>query len=797
MALTLGTLLFVSIGFSLLSLNRLQTEFEQYQVDAFKQGQQQFDMHQHQLTSQLRVWLESFADIMQFQNSDDFGNFASVLSKQFDGLQLHLGVESLWLVSNKQEVIYASSHLPDYAQVSIANVLLRQEPISQLHCDTLCKQFIAVPVLNQAGEIAVVALTASLADMLYSMNSVLKSDIAIVSINRQLYSKLADVDVHSSSNPAIFEQILAGEEQVPLRDVEQIGLNKQVGEYFYLFNLLPLSNDGKKAYYLAMVGDLSTYKAESDQYRDQFLMSVLVIFVTLMSFIFFVASPFTKRLLRLSNALPLLAKKEFAQFREARIVQQRLVHDELDIVTTAAQSLSYELEQLNIEVEQKTKELENIAMYDLLTGLPNRNMLNYQLRKTVAKLGRYEGSVAVLFLDLDDFKKVNDSHGHSEGDRLLIEAANRIRLSIREFDLACRFGGDEFVVILSQINAKQDAIDVAERILANFKEPIRIGTSIFYVSTSIGLVYSEEVGIKADDLVSFADIAMYEAKEHGGGQLFVYHDDMYQRVAQRVMLESEVRQALAKNQFSLSLQPQLEAKTKKLFGFEALLRWHHPERGMVSPDDFIPILENSEHMIELGYWVIRHSVELLIELKEQGLEDIKVAINLSADQFLDPNLANYLIGLMNEFRISASHFELELTEQTLVKDIEHAINVMKILKDIGFSFAIDDFGTGYSSLAYLKRMPVDVIKIDKSFIFGMLENHADYQIIMSTIAMVKNLGLTVVAEGVETGAQLRHLRSNDCDIIQGYYFSKPVPEAELAEFVDNQIVDGYWKTEAK
>ena len=252
-------------------------------------------------------------------------------------------------------------------------------------------------------------------------------------------------------------------------------------------------------------------------------------------------------------------------------------------------------------------------MYDLLTGLPNRNMLNYQLRKTVAKLGRYESSVAVLFLDLDDFKKVNDSHGHSEGDRLLIEAANRIRLSIREFDLACRFGGDEFVVILSQINTKQDAIDVAERILANFKEPIRIGTSIFYVSTSIGLVYSEEVGIKADDLVSFADIAMYEAKEHGGGQLFVYHDDMYQRVAQRVMLESEVRQALAKNQFSLSLQPQLETKSKKLFGFEALLRWHHPERGMVSPDDFIPILENSEHMIELGYWVIRHSVELLIE----------------------------------------------------------------------------------------------------------------------------------------------------------------------------------------
>ncbi len=244
----------------------------------------------------------------------------------------------------------------------------------------------------------------------------------------------------------------------------------------------------------------------------------------------------------------------------------------------------------------------------------------------------------------------------------------------------------------------------------------------------------------------------------------------------------------------MSLQPQLCAKDKKLFGFEALLRWKHPERGMISPEDFIPILENSQHMIELGYWVIHRCFDLALAFKKQGLVDIKIAINLSAGQFVDINLPPYLQSLLDKFSLSAADFELELTEQTLVKDIDSTIAMMDSLKVMGFSFAIDDFGTGYSSLAYIKKMPIDVIKIDKSFVFGMLENHADYQIIMSTIAMVKNLGLTVIAEGVETGAQLRSLTENDCDIIQGYFFSKPVPEAELFDFIDNQLKDGYWKT---
>jgi EAL domain-containing protein (putative c-di-GMP-specific phosphodiesterase class I) len=286
---------------------------------------------------------------------------------------------------------------------------------------------------------------------------------------------------------------------------------------------------------------------------------------------------------------------------------------------------------------------------------------------------------------------------------------------------------------------------------------------------------------------------MYEGKDNGGNQYHIYQQAMYQRVATRVILESEVRQALAKQQFSLSLQPQICAKTKKLSGFEALIRWRHPQRGMISPEEFIPILESSQHMIELGYWIIRRCFEIALAIKEYGITETHIAINLSAGQFMDANLPKFLQALLTEFGFSGNDFELELTEKILVKDMNHTITMMETLKGIGFSFAIDDFGTGYSSLAYLKKMPVDVIKIDKSFIFGMLENHSDFQIITSTISMVKGLGLKVVAEGVETQAQLRSLSENDCDVIQGNYYAKPIPEKDLFHCLDQQVSNGYWK----
>jgi len=795
--LIVSTLLLLAIGFSALSLSRLQDDYKQFQQNTLNRGQAQFALHSDILRSKLNVWIESFAEITQFSQQNDFTVFAEQLAKQFDGLQLNLNVEDVWLVDANKKALFITSMMTDAAQENVEQVLRFQRPNHQIQCQQQCQLLLSLPLLNNQGEIVVVTMSASLVDMLYAINTSLNSDVAVISFPLQSNESANNVKIISASNMELAQSLLDENKQTNLEAVLEQGLKIDLINQNYLVNLLPLAQSTQKAFYLSLIDDVTPFEEKNSRYRQQFLISLSGIFFILGFFVYFVARPFTKRLLRLSGALPLLANKKFDQFRQVKLKRPILFSDELDVLTHSALDLSYELEQLNIEVEQKTKELENIAMYDLLTGLPNRNMLNYQLRKSIANIGRYPSGVAVLFLDLDDFKKVNDSNGHTEGDKLLIQAADRVRLSVGKIDLACRFGGDEFVVILGNLKSVNEAVHVAEQLLAQFKEPIRLGSSIFYVSTSIGISYTESCEEKAEDLISHADIAMYEAKDNGGAQFHVYHQEMYQRVAHRVMLEGEVRQALAKQQFSLSLQPQLRAKDKKIYGFEALLRWQHPERGMISPEDFIPILENSQHMIELGYWIIHRCFELAIMIKDQGLPEIRIAINLSAGQFVDANLPSYLQSLLDKFSLSADNFELELTEQTLVKDIDHTIAMMDSLKSMGFSFAIDDFGTGYSSLAYIKKMPIDVIKIDKSFVFGMLENHADYQIIMSTIAMVKNLDLTVIAEGVETAAQLRSLTENNCDLIQGYYFSKPIPEIELNEFIKNHIHEGHWKTQVE
>lgn len=797
LVLIVSGLLFLAIGFSVLSLSRLQDDYQQFQERTLEQGQAQFALHGDILRSKLNVWLESFSEITQLSQQNDFSIFAQQLARQIDGLQFNLNVENVWLVDATSQVLFSTSDIPPLVQENIAKAFKLQQPNHQLYCQSSCQLLLSLPLLNNKGDEVVITMSTSLIDMLFAIKTSLNSDVAIISFPDQNNGTSADAKIISSSNMELTKSLLLLNQKVGMDTMLEQGLQSDFAEHSYLINLLPLAKNNQRAFYLTLIDDVTTFKNKNAKYRQQFLISLAGIFLVLGVLVYFIARPFTKRLLRLSGALPLLSNKKFDQFRQIKLNRLTLFTDELDILTDSALELSYELEQLNIEVEQKTKELENIAMYDLLTGLPNRNMLNYQLRKSIVNIGRYGGGVAVLFLDLDDFKKVNDSNGHSEGDKLLIQAAERVRLSVGQIDLACRFGGDEFVVVLGNLTSVNEAIKIAEILLAQFKEPIRLGSSIFYVSTSIGIAYTEQSDEKAEDIISHADIAMYEAKDNGGGQYHVYQQEMYQRVAHRVMLETEVRQALAKKQFSLSLQPQLCAKDKKVYGFEALLRWKHPERGMISPEDFIPILENSQHMIELGYWIINRCFELAVAIKEQGLIDTRMSINLSAGQFIDVNLPKYLHSLLIQYSLPAQTFELELTEQTLVKDIDHTISMMDELKSMGFSFAIDDFGTGYSSLAYIKKMPIDVIKIDQSFVFGMLENHADYQIIMSTIAMVKNLELTVIAEGVETEAQLRSLSENDCDIIQGYYFSKPIPESELFDFIETHIQGGYWKTKVK
>ncbi len=786
LALILGSLLLMTVILTSFALVKMEQDFRAQQEKQLQLRQQQFEHLNALLENQLRSWLESFTDLVKIRSQTDFAQFAAELSANFDTIALHLNVEQLWLFNQKAEVLYASTHeVPVRVRQSVSQVLLELQPYSEIICTEYCSKLVLVPVQNQAGDIAVVALSTTLLDVLSSLKQGVGSDVAIVRIEGDLNRPASELRLLSLSNASQLSSVFSAlPADASVLDAIESGLSLEIEQKHYLISFLPLSSKGQ-GYFLALIDDTTKFASTKLLYKIQMVGFALFCFSLLALFIYYSTQRLSRRLLNLAQQLPLLAQKQFGLFRNRGQSKPQYFSDELDVLDHAATELSTELEQLQQQVERNTRELENMAMYDLLTGLPNRNMLNYQLKKSLAALERAPNEIAVLLLDLDDFKKINDSLGHEAGDKLLLEVAKRIRACLRQTDLVCRIGGDEFVLVLNDETASDYAEHVAKKVLASFQLPIALAERQFYVSTSIGCTKTTVAAITPDELIRQAEMAMYDIKKQGGANIRLYDIQMNQRLNKRLQFESDIKEAIALQQFKLVLQPQIELATGRLCAFEALLRWHHPQRGLVSPDEFIEMLESSSQMVELGYWVFRRSFELSQFIEQQGFSDVRIAINLSASQFLDPLLCPVLKSLLVEFECPAQKFELELTERTLVKDVDETLSCMHELKAMGFQFAIDDFGTGYSSLSYLKQMPVDVIKIDKSFVFGMLENDADFQIMTSTIAMVHALELKVVAEGVENRAQLQALKELGCDIGQGYYFERPLNEEQLLQYLQS------------
>lgn len=790
-------MLAIAVTITTVSVVQLQTDFELRQNEKRVAAKLIYKYLKSISNDKRILWLTSLSS-QHLSIESDYFTFDQAVQRQFDLDELR--IDAVWVIDDNYKQRYSSGVEANEQVIEVAkNVFENQTTEDLIYCQMQskdCYHIVAMPVLVGGNKLEVVISRANLSDLLFTflkLNENTRLAIINVALNKEpQLTTLGSMNILTMTNGEKTKQII---DSIPidttLTELHQ-SVSSQVGsEYFSssVFELQPNRNDGN---YLLLIEDTTLYRQTTKRYQYYIVMIATVLFVLISIVVLLVSRRSSKRLLMLAADLPLLAEKRFEEFKQRKLPSFQLAEDELDVLADSASSLADQLENLHVKIEQNTRELENIAMYDLLTGLPNRNMLNFQLKKSLSSLSRPVDKVAVLFLDLDDFKKVNDSHGHSMGDLLLEEAARRLRTSIRETDIACRFGGDEFVIVLPNINNWDDVEIVANKLLQSFKEPVVVNEHRFYVSTSIGGAISIDNVVNAEDLVRNADMAMYEAKESGGNCYRIYDAGMYKRIAEKVLLESEVREAIAHEQFTLSLQPQIEIATGKLFGFEALIRWNHPTRGLVYPDEFIPILENSKHMIELGYWVIRHSIKLLSQLNDAGYSGLHIAINLSADQFVDPHLSEYLMTQLHEFNVPAHYVELELTERTLVEDIENTLATMHSLKALGFTFSIDDFGTGYSSLSYLKKMPVDCIKIDKCFVSGMLDNQADMQIVSSTIAMVRNLGMKVTAEGVETRAQLRLLKAEHCDLVQGYLFSKPISENSLLEKLNLLVDKGLW-----
>ena len=444
-----------------------------------------------------------------------------------------------------------------------------------------------------------------------------------------------------------------------------------------------------------------------------------------------------------------------------------------------------------LQLNQARERARHMATHDQLTGLPNRLLFNDRLSQAVAVARRNRQKLAVLFLDLDGFKTVNDTLGHAVGDGLLRGVAGHLTEALRGSDTAARLGGDEFGMLLTNLSGELDAANVAGKVLDALAKPMNLRDRSIFTTASIGIATFPRNGLEPEELVKKADTAMYHAKERGRNRYKFYTADMNATVLRRVALESRLRTAAEDGGLRLHYQPQYDLRRERMVGAEALLRWKHPKLGLLAPQEFLPLAEESGFIVSIGEWVLRTATKQNAEWQKLGYQGFRVAVNVSASQFQEPNFVSVVCDALDASGLAPELLELEITESILVNDAEVTVAVMDSLKKLGVHLSIDDFGTGYSALSYLKHLPIDVLKIDQSFVRSLATDPADATIVESIVRMAKGLNLSTVAEGVETREQLLLLGSFGCHRMQGFLFGRPMPADDFIDFISKPGV--HWQ----
>jgi diguanylate cyclase (GGDEF)-like protein len=459
----------------------------------------------------------------------------------------------------------------------------------------------------------------------------------------------------------------------------------------------------------------------------------------------------------------------------------------------------YRSRKRHLQLHKQSEILMHQAFHDPLTALPNRALFLDRLEHALARADRQQQAIAILFLDLDRFKVINDSLGHDTGDQLLIAVAKRLQACLRPQDTVARLGGDEFTILIEDITKMADAIRVAERVKEGLRAPFTLAGQEVVITTSIGIALSGAGFGQHDpgELMRDADMAMYKAKHKGKARHEIFDTDMNGRTLEYLKLEADLRQAIKRREFKVYYQPQVEIVSGRIIGLEALVRWDHPQRGLVFPHEFIPLAEETRLILPIGQQVLEEACLKARRWHEQYPHDqpVSVAVNLSTRQFQDPELVEKVTQVLERTKLEPHHLQLEITESVMMEDIQAATATLQELRYLGVQVAIDDFGTGYSSLTYLKHFPVEVLKIDKSFVDRMVEDPRDAAIIMAITMLARTLGMRVVAEGVETAEQLVQLRRFGCDRAQGFFFSQPRPsEAVAVLLAERSATDGVPRT---
>jgi len=455
--------------------------------------------------------------------------------------------------------------------------------------------------------------------------------------------------------------------------------------------------------------------------------------------------------------------------------QDYLVKGQIDR-STLERSIRYAIERNRLleQLEESKRLQRHLAYHDALTILPNRHLLHDRLQQALAQSKRSGKLAALLFLDLDGFKRINDTLGHGIGDLLLKSVAKRLKTTVRQVDTVARLGGDEFTVVLLEINHAQDAKDVAQKILKVISQPYKIEEHELFVTASVGISIYPDDGSDIESLIRKADIAMYRAKGQGKNNYQVYNLSMDAKFFERLTLENSLRKAVENEELVAYYQPQVDLRTGEITGVEALVRWQHQKFGLVPPDKFIPLAEETGVILEIDEWMMKTACRQIKNWEREGIANIRVAVNLSTRQFRQKNLTEKVAQILNDSAVQPKNLCLEITENEVMHNIETTVEILQALKKMGVLLSLDDFGTGYSSLSYLKRFPIDILKIDRTFVNGIPSDRDDTAISTAIVVLAHSMELQVIAEGVEKSEQIAFLQSLQCDEIQGFYFSRPL-----------------------
>ena len=635
----------------------------------------------------------------------------------------------------------------------------------------------------------------------YDVNSLNKYIQDVTSQAQVVHAVLVDTQNNSLTTYLDLNDIYIRNTLDTLNDVDSALIVSQLEKIPELVSFkVPVMFEDVMLAEAVVVLDNSEYVAASTSKFEEKVLSTLLIGLFVGMGIYFVFSRYILRpIMSLSAGANRIANSQFGDMINVQgdteltdlAANFNQMSENIELLIADRDSALEDLGELNRDLEQRVQkrtielqalnvEIARQAMHDPLTELPNRTLLVERLKQNIYLAKRKEKHVAFLMLDLNNFKVVNDTLGHPQGDRLLLDVASRLPTALRQSDTVGRLGGDEFGIVLPETDAEQ-AIEVAKKILDSLQPSFELDGQVLSIGASIGIALFPEHGDDEASLIRYADIAMYEAKSSKGDPC-LYDPDADHYTTARLALMNDLREAVEKDELQLYFQPMVELSTKKVHAVEALSRWEHPEHGNILPEDFIPLAETSNLIGLISFWALEKSVSQIASWKQQGA-DIMVSINLSARDLLNPRLADHISSLCSKYDVDPSMLRIELSESVIMSNPEQVIEVINnpVLKQL--NYAIDDFGTGYSSLSYLKKLPINEVKIDRSFVLDMMQNAEDTSIVRSVIELVHNLGHKVVAEGVETEATLTQLELLGCNVAQGFYFSEAVKADDLLDVI--------------